>query len=237
MRTAIVEDCQEHSDLLKQYILNWGNRKKHKIVIRQFSSAEQFLFHFEEEEVPDVVFLDIQMPGLSGVELAKKLREKEQQIAIVFTTGIDDYIAEGYDLEAVHYLLKPLQEEKIGVCLDKIARKQCKESYVILNGFGETFRVKVSDIWWAEAQGHHAVLGISDSGNIKKVKIANSIGAMQERLPKSNEFVKTHRSYLVNLRHVKNIRRAEILMDDGTVIPLSRRIYKEVNEQFIRLYV
>lgn len=237
MQIAIVEDCKEHSELIKQYIDNWSRMSEEKVAIRQFDSAEQFLFHSENATEIDTIFMDIQMPGLSGVELARKIREKNHQVAIVFTTGIDDYMEEGYELEATHYLLKPVSEEKVRRCLDKISEKQKKkEHYIILHGEEDTFRIAESNIWWVSALGHKVIVGMEEAGGVKRIHLSNSMGEMEKILFQLPEFVKSHRSYIVNLKHVKSIRKADIIMDNGDEIPLSRRMYKEVNERFIQFF-
>ena len=237
MNIAIVEDCKEHSDFLKKYIVLWGNKIGEKMYISQFASAEEFLFHYEESINIDAVFLDIQMPGLSGVELARKIRIDNRDISIVFTTGIDDYIEEGYELEAVHYLMKPLDTEKIEYCLSKINEKNNRnEQYVVLKNEEDVFRVAASKIWWVSAIGHGVLVGIEDNKEVKRTDLLNSIGEIEKTLEYLPQFVKTHRSYLVNLEHVKRIKKTEVMMDNGDEIPLSRRMYKVVNDKFIRFF-
>lgn len=238
MNIAIVEDCREHSSILKHYIEEWSRNQKAKVQITEFANAEQFLFHNEEADSVDAVFMDIQMPGISGVELARKLREKNRETAIVFTTGIDDYIAEGYELEAMHYLIKPVSEEKIYLCLDKVVeKKNSKEQYIVLNGNEDTFRVALSKIWWVSAMGHNSIMAIEDeAGNVSRVTVKNSMGYLEKELLQSNIFEKSHRSYMVNLMHIRSISKTDVTMDNNEKVPLSRRMYQNVNESFIKFF-
>lgn len=238
MNIAIVEDCREHSDLIKHYIEEWSKAAIKKVYVTVFESAEKFLFYHEDASNIDVVFMDIQMSGISGVELARKLRENNQDTAIIFTTGIDDYIEEGYELEAMHYLMKPVSEEKVKFCLDKVASKnKKKECYVVLNGEEDTFRTAISKIWWVSAMGHKVILGIENmDGSIETITAKNSMGELEKELLQGGMFQKTHRSYIVNLMFVKSITKTDVIMDNGDKIPLSRRMYQKVNESFIHFF-
>lgn len=238
MNISIVEDCKEHSEMIRHYIEEWGIERGEKVFVSQFADGEKFLFHNEDTNNIDAIFMDIQMPGISGVELARKIRERNQEIAIVFTTGIDDYIEEGYELEATHYLMKPVSADKVRLCLDKVAKKEKKkEKYIVLNGDEGAFRIAVSSIWWVSAMGHNVILGIEDNQHsVKRVTARNSMGELEKELLKDNSFQKTHRSYIVNLRFVKSITKTDIIMDNGDKIPLSRRMYRNVNESFIQFF-
>lgn len=101
----------------------WGSAKEAAVRVREFTSAENFLFHYAENKEYDILLLDIEMGDMDGISMAKKLRQDNHTIQIVFVTGYSDYIAEGYEVEALHYLLKPLKEEKLFTVLDRAARK------------------------------------------------------------------------------------------------------------------
>ena len=109
LNIAIVEDESIHADLIERYIGDWAKEKHIRCQFRKFPNAESFLFEWEENRIWDALFLDIQMPGTNGVELARQIRTQDGKVAIVFTTGITDYLQEGYELAALHYLIKPLE--------------------------------------------------------------------------------------------------------------------------------
>ena len=121
MKIAIIEDEQLHMELLMGYIQSWGIQKKVVVEIESFPNAESFLFHWEE-------VVDIQMKEVNGMELAKYIRKKDKNIVIIFTTGIADFMEEGYEVEAMHYLLKPISRKKVEQCMDRVKERK-KESY------------------------------------------------------------------------------------------------------------
>lgn len=88
-----------------------------------FSSAEAFIFHCVENKEYDVLLLYIEMGNMDGVTLARQIRKSNKNVQIVFITGYSDYIAEGYDVEALHYLMKPLKDEKLFDVLDRAVNK------------------------------------------------------------------------------------------------------------------
>ena len=121
---AVVDDEQVHRDILVKYIKEWKKQKMADAEVETFHSSDAFYFTWCGEQRFDVLFLDICMDGMDGVSLAKKLREKGKNVNIIFTTGVADYMQEGFEVEALHYLLKPIKREKVWECLEKcVARK------------------------------------------------------------------------------------------------------------------
>ena len=105
-RFAICDDVAADADYIKSLILEWNREAGQPLRIEAYPSAEAFLFAYEDDDSVDVLFLDIEMKEMSGVELAGRLREMGAGLQIVFITGYMDYIGQGYDVEALHYLLK-----------------------------------------------------------------------------------------------------------------------------------
>lgn len=235
MKIAIVEDERDHRELIRKYIEDACKNKGIINQIFEFESGEQFLFENEDINA-DAVFLDIQMEGISGVDLARKLRENNNDISIVFATGIDDYIEEGYELEAIHYLKKPIDKNKIAICIDRINKKSDDNRYVVIDTNDGKYKVNIKNIVSVEAVAHNTILTVNGDTGLKKVKSNFSFGKIESELASFAEIQKTHRSYLVNLAYIKNITKTDVVMDNSNVIPLSRRMYKEVNESFIRFF-
>lgn len=233
IKIAIIEDEQTHTDLLAAYLREWGAAHGKAVSIREFSSAESFLFVWEETNDLDILFVDIQMREMNGVEMAKKVRERDGEIAIVFTTGIADYIGYGYEVEALHYLMKPIDMEKIGQCMDKALRRSSKAAYVLVHGKEETRKVPVGNISYVEARGHGCVVEIyAKDGVCGQLEIVESISEM-ERMLGTHGFIRCHRSYLCHMESVCRIGKTEVTLDSGSVIPVSRRMYAEMNRAFI----
>lgn len=231
MDIAIVEDEQAHSRLLQQYIESWAETNGREVHFLTYANAAGFLFGLEDA-APDAVFADIQMPGMSGMEMIRKLREKDGKMPVVFTSGLSEYLREGYEVQALHYLIKPISEEKVFECMDRVcSRITVRELFAVRTEDGMV-RLDLPEVNYCEADGHYTVFAMADRS---KVRVMESISELEEDLSEKN-LVRCHRSYLCNLENVKQIVRDHIVFDNGDTVPVSRRMYPDVNRQFIALY-
>lgn len=229
---AVCDDEKVQVELLANYVKNWAKKHGIRVIIEIFHSAESFDFSWSVNKKYHILLLDIQMPGLNGVELAKKIRREDELINIIFITAISDYIHEGYDVSAINYLIKPVREEKLYECLDRAAQRIHREEKVILIDVdGETIRIKQNDIIYIEAFSHtidiHTVTG--------KYTTRKNIGVIEKELD-ANCFVRCHRSYITGLKHIKTIGKTDLELDNGQVVPVSRRMYSRTNMAFIRYF-
>ena len=109
LHITICDDEKTQLALLYSFVTEWAGQQKYELEISQYQNADQFLFMQEENPEPDILLLDIDMPGTNGLSLALHLRSKGGAAQIIFITGLTDYILEGYDVEAVSYLIKPVE--------------------------------------------------------------------------------------------------------------------------------
>lgn len=232
MKIAVIEDEKSHRDLLVHYLNEWRRGQERGICVETFASGESFWFRYEEERDFDVLFLDIQMPGMNGMELARKVRELDRDIVIVFATGISDYLEEGYEVEALHYLIKPLSAEKVGRCMEKALERRRQERFVTLHG-EEIVKVSEERINYVEARGRGCCIGRVRMR--EELEVRESLSEL-EGLLNPEEFMKCHRSYLCRIGNIRHISREEIEFDDGSSIPVSRRLYQQVNQRFIAYF-
>lgn len=232
-KIAICDDEREQLALLQGYVEEWSRLRCEPVEIRLFPSGEAFLFQWEAEKGWDALLLDIQMPGIGGMELARRLRASGDTLPILFITGVPDYMEEGFDVEAIHYLLKPVSREKLLSCLDRAIEHSARESALLLTtGNGEEARFLQREIALLEAAGHRVLLTTAD-GAVTEVK--TGFRELQSSLA-PGEFVQCHRSYVVGLRHVQRLQREQLILDSGAVVPISRRLFSQVNAAFVRFY-
>lgn len=230
-KIAICDDSVVDRNYIFNMTQQWATRKQHAIQVNTFPTAENFLFYYAEQKDYDILLLDIEMGDMNGVSLAKKIRQTNEAIQIVFITGFPDFIFEGYEVSALHYLMKPVSAEKLSDVLDKaVTNLDKKEKSVIFTVDGESMRVAAREIIYIEAFSHfcqvHTLHGCFE------VRI--SISDIERML--DAEFIRTHRSYLVGLRFMKRIAKSDIVLDNGETVPLSRNNYLTVNQAFIRYF-
>jgi DNA-binding LytR/AlgR family response regulator len=217
----------------RQYILNmverWAAGAGHVVHTDTFVSAESFLFHYAQESDYDILLLDIEMGAMDGVTMAKRLRQNNDTIQIVFMTGYSDYISEGYEVAALHYLMKPVKEEKLHSVLDRAAEKIKKNETVLTFAVGgEMARVPIYQIRYADVSGNYVTIHASSDLTVKM-----SLGELEKQL--DQRFYRVGRSAIINLTQISRVTKTEIRLGDGTSIPLPRGAYDGVNRAIIHM--
>ncbi len=231
MRLAYCDDEEIQLEYAQKLAETWAVRYGEPMTYLAYKSAKELLFENMDSYPFDLLILDIDMDGMNGMELAHKIREKDAMLPILFLTNRKEYVFEGYEVQALRYLLKPLDEEKLFPILDELCTMEKKEKeYVILSIAGENIKLEQDEILYVEVNGHY--LMIHTAKDVYEVKM--SLAEMSETL--TDAFVATHRSFMVNLEHVERVMRTECLLSDGSSVPISRNCYKAVNEAFIQYY-
>lgn len=237
IRIAIVDDEPVICDLLAHYTRQWCEEKKIEAVLDLFTSAEAFSFEWETSRAYDVVLLDIQMKGASGIVLAKQIRKLDQWLRIIFITGIADYVYEGYEVSALNYLLKPVSKDKLFDCLSRAHEAigqslQEKENAVyIFECDGKTHRLSQSDILYGEAKKNYTLMVTKTSEFLLKKSFTEVFSELDD-----SEFIKTHRSYFVGIRHIEFVDHQEVVLDNQAKVLLSRNQRQAVQQAFIRYF-
>ena len=218
-------DREDVADMVRKWAVNTGNTVQTAL----FSSAEEFLFCYAEKSDYDIVLLDIEMGETDGVTMAKKLRRDNDAIQIIFITGYSDYIAEGYEVAALHYLMKPVKAEKLFSVLDRAVLKLSKNEKILnLERNGEMIRVPVYQIRYAEVMGNYVTIHAASDITVKM-----TLGELEQAL--DDRFYRVSRSAIVNLTQVNRVTKSEIRLGDGTAVPLPRGAYDGVNRAIIRM--
>ena len=231
MRLAYCDDEEIQLEYMQRLTVRWAKQMGVSLTYCAYKSAEELLFENTEGYPFDLLILDIDMQGMSGMELARKIRTKDARIPILFLTNKREYVFEGYEVQALRYLLKPMSEEKLFPLLDEVYTATREEvQSLIVSADGEHCKIAVSDILYLEADGHYV--------RIHTVKRDYMVKRAFTELARelADGFVSTHRSYLVHLLHVERVQRIECILTDGSSVPVSRNSYKAVNEAFIRYW-
>lgn len=232
MNIAICDDDLAQTNYLSSLVRSWADNANTPVTIEQFASAEAFQFAWSGDGRFDCLLLDVQMPGQNGLDLAKAIRRKDDRLVIIFISGYTEYLPEGYEVSALHYLIKPIKDDKLFECLDKACKRLQAETPVLLvDCGGESVRIRQDEILYLEAFAHTVMINTTD----RRYEVRVSLGGLAKSMD-SALFFQPHRSYYVGLKYVRQIGKAELILDNGTKIPVSRRLYNEVNRQFINFY-
>lgn len=226
---AICDDEPSAVTYLQTLVSEWADSCEHPLNISCFPSAEAFLFHYADHKNYDLLLLDIEMGKLNGVELAREIRKENESVQIIFITGYPDFISDGYEVSALHYLLKPVNEAKLTETLDRAMKNLSRQSRrITLNINDETILLPVTDIQYIESSNHSIeVAAIDDTYSVKM-----PLYEIEQNL--TQEFIRIHRCYLVNIGFVRKITRTEVILDSGKSLPLSRRLYANVNRTMMK---
>ncbi len=231
-KIAVCDDNPADAGYVADIIRRWAQARAVLMEIERFPSAEAFWFQYEENRCYDILFLDIEMEpeGMNGIELAAKLRKNDSSIQLVFVTGYMEYIADGYDVEALHYLLKPVTEEKLGSVLARaLARVKAREKELFLQTTDGSVRVLNSEIRYLEVQRNYVTIHAAEEYTVKR-----TLGDLEKELDES--FFRTGRSFIVNLRFVRKITKTQVFLKDGAQVPLSRGLYEGINRAMIQYF-
>lgn len=226
-RAAIVDDRAEDSGFVEKILNKWANERNISVKTQLFPSAESFLFQFAEEKDYDILLLDIEMPGMDGVTMAKQIRKINETVQIIFISGYSDYISEGYEVSALHYLLKPVREEKLMEVLDRALNKiEKNEGYLELKSSGELLRIPYHEIKYIDVYQNYVTVHGKEEYSIKR-SLSDIFKELDER------FYRAGRSLAVNLDYVRRVSKTEIRLSDGAALPLPRGAYEGINRAII----
>jgi DNA-binding LytR/AlgR family response regulator len=229
-RIAICDDVPADLKYTSKLVSDWAATTSNYVTVETYLSAEAFLFQYAEDKTCDMLLLDIEMGGMDGVRLSKTVRAENREVQIVFITGYMDYVADGYDVEALHYLLKPVSREKLFTVLERAAeRLKRNERALMLNCIGETARVPLYEISYLEVRQNYVTVHAKAEYTVKK-----PLSEIEKEL--DDGFFRIGRSYIVNLRFISRITKTEAQLRNGSAVPLPRGLYEALNRAMIERF-
>ncbi len=232
MKIAICDDDLLQLELLTEYCKNWSKNSNQPLETFTYPSAEAFLFAYEEGLHFDTLLLDIQMKSISGMDLAKQLRNLEDDISIIFITGVKDHVFDGYHVEALDYILKPVNETQLYISLSKASENQHqKASFILIESADQLIKLKEKDICYVESMGHNTILYTETNIYQSKKGISTFEKELSDTL-----FYRCHRCYLINISKIESISKTEVTIEGGFKISIARGKWESLNKSFLNYY-
>lgn len=226
-RVAVCDDSTKDAEFVLEVLTAWAADRQVSIQAERFSSAESFLFRYSEDKEWDILLLDIEMGAMDGVTMAKKVRRDNEAVQIVFITGYSDYIAEGYEVAALHYLMKPVNREKLFAVLDRALEKRKQEERCLnLELSGEMVRIPFYDIRYLDVRQNYVTIHAKAEYTVKR-----SLNEFEKEL--DQRFCRVGRGMILNLKYIRRVTKIEVYLSDGTVLPLPRGAYEPLNRAII----
>lgn len=199
---------------------------EHEIV--SFASAEELEAALTDGARFNLLCLDILLTGKTGMELALELRKRDDQTGILFVTGSVEYVLEGYKANAIRYLLKPVKRTELEEALKTCLRRNDRPKTITLQGSGKIAVLPLSDIRYVESRNHGCVFHMLQTERPFPIPLIQA-----EALLPETQFCRCHNSYLVNLEQIKECASREVLLFDGSRLPIGRRYAERFQGKFV----
>ena len=224
MNIAVVDDEKEVRYYLKKQIME--QKADHSIYL--YAAGEEFL---SSEENFDIVFLDIQMKGIDGIETARVLRKQHKDMILIFITGRKEYVFQAFDVEAFHYLVKPFDDDKFASVLQTAVNRRLEKSVnaaasLVITRGGEHITVNPQEIMYAEVFDRKIILHTLQD----EIEYYGKMKELEKKV--GEDFYRPHRAYLVNMNYIRKYDATAIYLSKGQAL-----MAKQNYQDFVKCYL
>lgn len=231
MRIAICDDDKNLCKQIHHFIsdtykdLDW--------IIDIYHSGEEFLDHAAAvKQRYDILFLDIEMNRISGLKVAAVIKQQNLHTYVIFITSHQEFAPSGYEVAAFRFIVKPLSKAKIIEAIEAVSRAGLQDKTISVQNSSGVFRIYLNEILYFEAQNQEVAVYTTDQTLKYRGNISDYASALVQ-----DDFYRIHRSYLINLQHVRSFSNTEVVLDTGVTLPVSRlraKAFGEVFHQYLR---
>lgn len=224
MNIAIIDDLSQDSMLTKEYTEKYFSGKHSSIApdIKLFSSGEEFLEDFKPHEY-QIIFIDIYMNGITGIQTAKEIFKEDKSACIIFLTTSNEHYAESFSVQAVYYILKPVSEneaafnEALDFCMSRLALDD--KALEIKNG-NFSANILFKNIMYLESEVGETFIHINNNGPLS---VPGKFAEYADKLKNDERFIEIYRNIYINLDYVKKFKDDTVILKNGDVLPVARR--------------
>ena len=230
LKIAVCDDSRELLEKVEKDLLEYESARITPVTVHTYSNAMELLDGLKKTDY-DILILDIIMPGFTGMQAAHEIRKFNEEIKIIFLTSSKEFAIESYSVGAYYYLLKPVLNEKLFSVLDKVVSEitSKQESCVIYTHMG-IVNIPFARIECLEVYNKHLVFHLSD-GSTKETR--GALTDYENVFLERKEFLKIHRSYILNMDYIHSIEAGEITTYSGKRFPVSRLLAKDIKEHYM----
>jgi len=225
---AICDDEQYMFDKISTMVSDFFRRKNMEIAIAQFSNGEELLKY---DKIIDILFLDIQMNGIDGMETARKLRSRKFKGFLIFITILEEMVFQAFDVQAYDYLVKPIEKNRFEKTMERLldSMQDASEASLLIQKGYESIIIAFADIVFCEIIDRKIYLHLTSS---KVIDFYERIENLESKL--DSRFFRCHRSFLINLKYLKSYKNGTAYMEGGKEIPVSRLRNKEFSHVILQ---
>lgn len=234
LQIAICDDTTDELEAISALTNEYAAAQGLAASIAAFASADELLLAIDGGRSFDAMLLDVCMPGLSGIDLAKELKGRKLETPVVFLTTSKDYALDAYGVHALRYLLKPIQKAEFDEAMEHLTALlsgKVQRSVTLKTEDGAR-RLIIDEILYCEASKNYTLFHLEN----EIVRVRGTLDSHREKLPQCPELQPLGASYLVNLAHVRELGAKSLTLDDGAVLPVPRRVYAEFRSAYMDFY-
>lgn len=229
LRIAICDDEEYYRKHIQELVANHLEMRDFSYEITLFQSGEDFCKNGMNLVLYDIIFLDIEMGLVSGMDVAHEIRKSNDTVAIVFITVMADYVYEGYEVEASRYIMKNDLERQLARCMDSLLEKRLfrkkKLRFHFINGDKD---IILSELIYIESNLHKLCF-VTTEGKWYQYNTLDEL----EKTVSAFHFIRCHQSFLVNAEHIEKVKSYIIFLTDGMEIPVAKARYPQVKQCFL----
>ena len=208
LNIAVVEDSQADADHIAEQLERYGKEKGTGIHAEYYREAESFLNFYQAKY--DVVFMDIELLGINGMKASHRLRELDSSVILVFITSLKQFAIEGYEVDALDFVVKPVQYVRFASVMDRIlarVRETKRDEEVLIRTFDGVKRLNISQVLFVEVSDHYVIYRTEE----RSYSVYSTLKKVKDQFP-SDSFEMCNSGYLVNLRYVSGIEGDEVIV-------------------------
>lgn len=223
---AIVDD----EKIIREQLRGWLEKRQQECVIDIYATGEVLV---RSGKHYDIVFLDIQMEGINGIDTARELRKKFEDFILIFITGRKEYVFDAFDVSAFHYLVKPFEEEKFLTVYERAVlevwkQRRRKEEPIFIKTRNRNITLEQKNVLYIESRAKKVEIHT-------KTEVVEAYGAISELQKQlSDNFYRCHRGYLVNMAFVSEYSNDSIILNNGEVVILAKEKYSDFVKAYMR---
>ena len=228
IKIAVVEDSADDLSNCLSLLNRYGKEKNLSFDIQTFASGDAFLMRFKSQY--DFIILDINLSAMNGIDVARKIREKDEEVIIMFATNLAKYATNGYEVDAIDFVLKPLSYASFYLRLERVMKKLGKENdnFIVVPNEGGFNKISTNNILYVEVISHDIIFHLKDD---QEITTSGTLKKFEEQL-KNHWFIRCNSCYLVNAHNIRRVEKLDIQLVNDETIAISHPKKKSFMESF-----
>ena len=235
MRIAICDDNSEQLEIIQTAVENYSERHPElSLQTALYNSSLLFIEEWSKNGNYDVLLLDICMPGILGTEVAKEIRQRNENPEIIFLTTSTEFAVEAFSLRAAHYIVKPFAQEQFDEAMDRAIEKhknKIVKNITLKLRSGEARLVDLNEIMYVESFSHSQNIHLKTGEQIETRQTLSELQALFKEHAKE-QFISPYKGYIVNQKSIRSIEPDKVTLKSGLQIPLVKRSFKQIKDQY-----